>query len=466
MVEHTSVWPNSQRPSFQKFLGQARDLCFESLLPATQIQETLHRHGVKFRKRLYTPLLTLWTFLYQMLSPDQSCRAAVCKLLAWLCLGEVDDASAKTDPYCKARSRLPEALCRDLFERSGTELQQRYPATRLLQGRRILIADGTTLSMSDTPENQAKYPQPSHHKPGAGFPILRLVALISLSCGAVLRVAFGPWRGKRTGETALLRQILKTLAAGMVLLADGMYSSYWLVAAARERGADLVARHDGKRKVNWRSGKKLGQQDHVVVWSKPPRPKWMSVEQYQQIPDTLMVRQCFVQVQQKGFRTHGMIVISTLLDPRLYPKAELALVYRARWHAELDLRSIKQVMQMEVLRFKSPEMVHKELYMHLLAYNLVRKLMAEAASQVGIEPRDISFTGTLQTLREFAPLGWMCSPARWERTYQVILRSIATHRVNDRPDRVEPHAVKRRPKPLVYLNEPRAQARARLLKQW
>jgi hypothetical protein len=463
MSDHTASGRRFQRPSFHAFLQQARDQCFDSLLPRAQVEAALARHDVRFRERLYTPLLTLWTFLYQVLSPDPSCRAAVCRLLAWLCASQQEQASAKTDPYCKARRRLPEALCRDLFVHSGADLQQRYPATRLLRGRPILIVDGTTLSMPDTPENQQKYPQPSHHQPGAGFPILRLVGLISLSCGAVLQVAFGPWWGKQTGETALLRQILGTLGTGMVLLGDGIYSSYWLVAQLRDRGADLVARHDGKRKVNWRRGKRLGKQDHVVSWSKPPRPRWMSLQQYQQIPDTLPVRECFVQVQKRGFRTRGMIVISTLLEVQAYPQAELALAYRARWHAELDLRSIKQAMQMEVLRCKSPEMVHKELYLHLLAYNLVRRLMAEAAVQAGVAPREISFTGTLQTLREFSPLGWGCSPTRWQQVYRVILQAIATHRVNDRPDRIEPRAVKRRPKPMVYLNEPRAQGRARLL---
>lgn len=463
MDQHIEGGVGSQRRSLRFCLQQARDLCFEQLLPAAQVEAAIGRHGVQFRQRLYTPLRTLWTFLYQALSADGSCRSAVAHLLAWLCCSQEEQASAKTDPYCKARSRLPEALVQDLFHQSGRDLQQRCPATRLLQGRPILLADGTTLSMPDTPQNQARYPQPGHHKPGVGFPILRLVGLISLSCGAVLNVAFGPWRGKQTGEMALLRQMLGEITLGMVLLADGLFSSYWLIAALQQRGADLLARHDGKRRVNWRSGQRLGKQDHVATWHKPPRPAWMSSEQYQQIPQTLQVRESFVQVRQKGFRTRGMILVSTLLEAARYPKEDLAQAYRARWHAELDLRSIKQVMQMDVLRCKTPAMVHKELYMRLLAYNLVRRLMVEAAERAGVDARDISFKGTLQTLREFAPLGWICTPQRWAMIYRTMLDAISTHRVNNRPNRVEPRAVKRRPKPIDYLNEPRDIARAALL---
>jgi hypothetical protein len=438
-----------------------QDLCFRRLLPKEQVQEALERHQVRYRRRLYTPLLTIWTFLYQVLAPDQSCRAAVARLLAFLCVGGNDSASAKTDPYCKARQRLPEGLLADLARRSGAELQQQVESTELLGGRPIKIADGTTVSMPDTPANQKAYPQQAAQKKGLGFPILRLVGLIGLSCGAVLDVAMAPYHGKQTGETALLRQLLDGLRTGDILLADAIFSNYWTIALLRQRGVDLLGRHGGTRRIDFRQGQRLGRYDHIASWRKPRRPSWMNQRLYDRLPDTLRVRETKVEVSQKGFRCRHLLLVTTLLDAEAFDRQELATAFRCRWHAELDLRSIKHVMQMDVLRCKSPAMIRKEIWMHLLAYNLIRKLMAQAAAQAGVCPRDLSFKGTLQTLIAFAAAGWSC-PARRNELYAAVLRAVATHRVNNRPDRVEPRAVKRRKKQ-VYLNEPRSVAKARLL---
>jgi len=439
-----------------------QDLCFTKLLTKEQVEAALERHQVHFRERLYTPLLTIWTFLYQVLASDQSCRAAVARLLAFLCVGGHGSGSAKTDPYCRARQRLPEKLMADLARSSGLELHRQVQPMGLLGGRPIKIADGTTVSMPDTPANQKAYPQQSAQKRGLGFPILRLVGLISLSCGAVLDVAMGPYRGKRTGETSLLRQLLGQLEAGDVLLADAIFSNYWMIALLLGRGVDIVSRHDGKRLVDFRQGRRLGRHDHVVPWHRPVRPSWMSRQLYHSLPEMLSIREVRVEVSQKGFRCRHLLLVTTLLDPQVYSRQELAVAFRCRWHAELDLRSIKHVMQMDVLRCKSPAMVRKEVWMHLLAYNLIRKLMAQAAAMAGICPRDISFKGTLQTLVAFAAAGWSC-PDRRNELYAAVLKAVATHRVNDRPDRVEPRAVKRRPKKQIYLNEPRSIAKARLL---
>lgn len=439
-----------------------QDLCFTKLLPKDQVEAAIDRHRVRYRQRLYTPLVTIWTFLYQVLAPDQSCRAAVARLLAFLCVGGHNTCSAKTDPYCKARQRLPEQLVADLARHSGQGLQRQVPSTKLLNGRPIKIADGTTVSMPDTPANQKRYPQQPGQKPGVGFPIIRLVGLISFSCGAVLDVAMAAYSGKRTGETSLLRQLFDHLEAGDVLLADAMFSNYWTIAMALVRGVDILSHHDGRRLIDFRKGKRLGRYDHIVVWHKPQKPKWMPKRLYKRLPETLSIRELKVTIRQKGFRSQYLLLTTTLLDDQLYSKEELALAYRCRWHAELDLRSIKQVMQMDVLRCKTPAMVRKEIWMHLLAYNLIRKLMAEAALVAGLSPRDISFKGALQTLVAFAMAGWSC-PNRRQSLYVSVLRAVATHRVNDRPDRIEPRAVKRRPKKLVYLNEPRSVARARLL---
>lgn len=439
-----------------------QDLCFSQLLSRAQVEAAVEQQEVHFRERLYTPLLTIWTFLYQVLASDQSCRAAVARLLAFLCVGGDHSVRAKTDPYCKARQRLPEALLADLARRTGWEVQRQVPSATLLGGRPIKIADGTTASMPDTPANQRAYPPQAAQKKGLGFPLLRLVGLIGLSSGAVLDVAMGAYQGKRTGETALLRQLWDHLEAGDILLADAIFSNYWTVALLLERGVDLLSRHGGTRRIDFRRGRRLSHHDHVVPWTKPVRPYWMSPELYQSLPQTLSLREVQIPVAVKGFRCRCLRLVTTLRDPKTYRKEDLATAFRCRWQAELDLRSIKQVMQMDVLRCKSPAMVRKEIWMHLLAYNLIRKLMAQAATAAGVHPWDISFTGTLRTLLAFAAAGWSC-PERKDQLYAAVIAAVAIHRVHDRPDRVEPRAVKRRPKKQVYLNDPRPIAKTRLL---
>ena len=453
----------SRVQKYRRQLLEDRDLCLTKLLPQEQVEAAITRHQVRFRHRLYTPLVTIWTFLYQTLAPDQSCRAAVARLLALLCLAGEGLASAATGAYCKARQRLSERLVADLARCSGRDLHDQIPSTGLLNDRPIKIADGTTVSTPDTPANQKAYPQQPGQKEGLGFPILRLVGLISLSCGAVLDVALAPYSGKRTGETSLLRQLLGHLQSGDILLADAIFSNYWTIALLLAIGVDFVGRHNNKRTIDFRTGRRLGHYDHIIQWHRPQRPVWMSKRLYESLPQTLSIREMKVEVRQRGFRCRHVLVTTTLLDACLYRKEDVAVAFRARWHAELDLRSIKQVMQMDVLRCKSPARVRKEIWMHLLAYNMVRTLMAQAALATGCCPRDISFKGTLQTLVAFAMAGWS-RPRRNNALCAAVLRAVATHRVNDRPDRIEPRAVKRRPKKLVYLNEPRPIAKARLLK--
>jgi len=276
-------------------------------------------------------------------------------------------------------------------------------------------------------------------------------------------VAFAPYSGKQTGETALRRQLFGQFQRGDVALVDALFANYWTLAGLLLRGVDVVARQDGKRLLDWRAGQRLGSKDHVIVWHKPQRPHWMSRREYRRMPDTLRLRETAVTVQEPGFRMRQVVVVTTLLEDQVYPKAEIAAAYRARWHAELDLRSLKQVMAMDVRRCKSPSMVRKEIWMHLLAYNLIRTLLAHAAAAVGVPPRELSFKGALQTLNAFAAV-WPLAADR-ETLYATILHALATHRVGDRPDRIEPRAVKRRPKEQIFLTEPRAHARKRLLKR-
>jgi len=455
------------------FIGNGGGIA--GLLGAEQVERAVREQGVQFRDCLFTPLVTLWTFLAQVLSPDGSCRQAVAKLLAFLAVNDGDgqDAQPGTGPYCKARKRLPETLVAQLARESGGQLHRRHPVGKLpvgklLGGRAVKVVDGTTVSMPDTPANQHAYPQPAPQKPGLGFPMARLVAILSLNCAAVLALAIGPYAGKQSGELALFRALwddveLAALEAGDVLLADRYYASYWTIAALLRRGVDSLFRQHQRRKSDFRAGRRLGKHDHLIVLQRPSKPPdWMDTPAFEQMPQTLTVREVRITVAQRGFRIRSLVLVTTLLDAQLYSKQELAEAFRCRWHVELDLRSIKQTMHMSVLRCKTPAMVRKEIWMHLLAYNLVRTLMAEAAERAGIEPREVSFAGAVQTLNALAPFLMIASADVAHGLMEVLLKSIAHHRVGDRPDRYEPRAVKRRAKPIALLVQPRSLARKRL----
>jgi len=438
------------------------------VLSAEMVETAVKGAQVKYRKCLFTPLVTLWTFLMQTLSADGSCREAVAKLMAMVSgaqLLDVGDLDPETGPYCKARKRLSQPLVTRLARETANALHKKYPAGKLLNGRRIKVADGTIVSMPDTPKNQKQYPQPSTQKPGLGFPLMRIVAVMSLQCGAVLDVAFGPYAGKRTGETAMLRTLFSTLKTGDVLLGDRYYASYWMIAMLQQRGVDTLFRQHQHRKIDFRCGTRLGRDDHLITMPKPrQRPEWMTRAIYRQLPEQMTVREVRVRVQQRGYRVKTLVLVTTLLDAQLYNKQEIAEAFRQRWHVELDLRSIKQAMGMSVLRCKTPNMVQKEVWVHMLAYNLIRTVMARAAEQAGIEPREVSFTGAMQTINAFAPVLEMADEADHPRLWEILLRMMARHRVGDRPGRYEPRAVKRRAKPIALLTEPRDVARARLVK--
>ena len=456
-----------------------------ALLPVEKVQQAVKDQKVQFRDCLFTPLVTLWTFLAQVLDPDGSCRAAVAKLLAFLAATDVAgdaktsgvqqaEASSRTldpstGPYCKARKRLPEGLVSHLARDTGEQLHRRYPSSRLLGGRKVKVVDGTLVSMPDTKQNQKTWPQPPTQKPGLGFPLVRLVAVMSLNCAAILAVAFGPYSGAQTGETALLRDLLVSLEAGLesgdVLLADRYYASYWMIALLKARGIDSLFRQHQHRKIDFRRGQRLGKDDHLITIPRPrQRPEWMDQAAYEQLPEQMLLREVRVRVCQRGFRVRSLVLVTTLLDAALYSREELAKAFRLRWHVELDLRSIKQTMKMSVLRCKTPAMVRKEVWMRLLAYNLIRALMAEAAERQGIEPREISFAGAAQTINAFAPALQLAKEGDLPRLWEILLSSIARHRVGDRPDRYEPRAVKRRAKPIALLTVPRKEARKRLAK--
>jgi hypothetical protein len=442
--------------------AQTPGLPFADVLDAEVVQRVLEDEEVTWRDRVFTPLVTTRLLLSQSLDADPSCQQALDRLLAERAARGAEAISANTGAYCQARRRLPEGVLRQLVRRVGNELLLEAPARWLWKGRDVKVVDGTTVSMPDTPANQAAYPQPASQKAGVGFPLLRLVVLFALSVGTVLEAALGPYQGKETGETALFRLLHGHLDEGDVVLADRYFCSYFEIALLQRQGVDLVFRLHQRRRADFRRGRRLGPRDHVVVWHKPARPAWLDEATYQQLPEALTLREVGISVTLPGFRSKRIVVVTTLRDATAFGRQDLADLYRARWQAELYLRSLKEVMRMDVLRAKRPDMVRKELWAHLLAYNLIRTVMAQAAVQHDLKPGDISFKGALQTVTSFAPHILTARRERLEELATRVLEAIAQHRVGHRPDRYEPRKQKRRPKSYGLLNEPRAQARARL----
>jgi hypothetical protein len=321
--------------------AQSDRLPFADVLTQERLEQALRDERAHWREVIYTPALTLWAFLSQIISPDGSCRAAVVRVLAWLVSRGQSPCSPKTDPYCKARQRLPESLLHWLVRETGQDLHRRSPATWLWKGRRVKIADGTTVSMPDTPTNQDAYPQPGSQKPGLGFPLLRLVVVFCLACGTVLDAALGRYQGKQLGENSLLRTIAAVLEPDDVLLADRYFGGWFDIALWHQRQVDVVVRLHQLRRCDLRRGRRLGPNEHLVCWPKPQRPDWMDEATYQALPEELELREVRVRVRQRGFRTQVIVVMTTLLDADAYTAEDLAELYRLRWHAELDLRSLK-----------------------------------------------------------------------------------------------------------------------------
>jgi hypothetical protein len=434
-------------------------LPFFNVLSRALVADMCRQLNYPWRSRTYTPWVTLGLFLSQVLSDDPSCDEAVDRFQKARYDQGLPAVSPETTSYCEARQRLPEELAWGLVHRVGQSIHQDSSDRWLFHGRPVKIVDGSTVTMPDTPENQAAYPQQATQAPGVGFPIARILVVFSLAVGTVLEAAIGPYQGKQTSELALLRQILDRFGRGDIALADRFFCSYWTIAAWRARGVDVVVRLHQCRTADFRRGRRLGREDHLVTWPRPAqRPDWMSRAEYEAMPAELTVRELRVRVKDVTKRVRSLVIVTTLLDVKVYRAKELGDLFRQRWHAELDLRSLKSEMQMEVLRTKSPGMVRKEVAMHLLAYNLIRGIMAEAARAGGVKPRRLSFTGAMHTVRSFEEVH-LYDPVRIRADLPRLLELVVRKRVEDRPDRYEPRAVKRRPKPHPLLRMPRKKAR-------
>jgi hypothetical protein len=451
--------------SFRAAVAKARrdrSLLFAALLSEESILEAFGPARWLWQGWIYSPAVTVWVFLSQCLSRDHSCRDAVAQLIAWRVARGLRPCSADTGAYCTARDDLPEAACRQLICRTGSDLERDAPPEWLWHKRHVRVVDGSTITMPDTAANQAEYPQMTAQKPGCGFPIARIVVVFSLAMGTALEAALASYAGKQTGENSLFRTLHDCLAPGDVVLFDRYFSGWFDLALLSARGVDVVVRKHQLRDTDFRKGQRLGAGDQLVCWRKPPRPKWMSSESYAALPGELTLREVRVRVTQKGFRTKELVVVTTLLDAEEYPADEIAELYRRRWQAELNLRSLKTVLQMDHLRCKTPHRVRNEFFMHLVAYNLIRRVMALAARDADTCPWQLSFKGALQTLNAFLPM--LCADASLDAWCTAFVAALATHIVGNRPDRYEPRVKKRRAKEYDLMNKPRADYKRQMAK--
>jgi hypothetical protein len=429
---------------------------FGHLLPARLLEPC--EEGANSRERVFSARVTFWAFAAQVLSPGTACREIVRRVQAWYEEFSIVDkpVSASTSAYCQARARLEVPTLELIRGEVAWSLERNVlNAERWLGGRTVKIVDGTGISMPDTSENQEVWPQPSSQKPGCGFPCMKLVGLFSLASGALLEAQTG---NQHVAESVLFRGLWSKLQKGDVILADRGFSSYGALVALKRRGVDSVMRLHQMRKADFRTGKRLGPEDRLLTWTRPPKAgdTW-SAEEFAALPETLMVRMIRLRVQATGFRTRSVVLITTLTDPEAYPADALRELYGKRWQVEMHFAQIKTTLGMDVLRCKSPELIEREVLMHQIAYNMVRSLMQKSAHLHQVELQRISFKGTLDTLRHWSVR--IAAAAKTPKAQQALIEEmlalIAKDAVPERPGRSEPRAKKRRPKNFHLLTKPR-----------
>lgn len=474
MAESIPNSPRRDSRSFQKivdaFLG-GEGLPFAEVLSADRIERVFRKHGcVLGLHGIYTTAIMVWSFLSLVLrdGKEASCQAAVARVVSHCQVLGLRTPSEDTGNYCRAREKLSCAALRELSCEIAEEMEGKAKSKWLWKDKHhAKLVDGFTFTMPDTPKNQAMYPQQKAQKPGVGLPIARVAAIVSLATACVMDLAIAPYQGKETGESALLRSMLGSLARGDIAVMDRYYCSYMMIALLLGQGTQTCARKHHLRDSDFRQGQRLGKYDHLIVWTRPQRPGWMDEETYQQIPETLVLREIRFSIAERGRRTRSIDVITTLIDADDYSKEDIAELYGFRWNSELDIRSIKSNLNLGHVRCKSPEMVHAEMWTTILAYNLIRTTAAGAALLHGNQPRQISFTSTCQ----YVLASWMqlstgsLSPAAVEGYLMTMLELIARCEVANRPGRVEPRVLKRRRHGYKLMMKSRNQLRQELRKR-
>ena len=447
------------------FLQQA-GLPFAEVLTGETIEQAFAQRNALFAQQdIFSTAIVLWAFLAQVLRGGKgaACAAAVADIATYLQQTGGPAPCGDSGDYCRARSKLDLAALRTLVKEVAQRLEDGADSSWHWHGLHAKLIDGFTFTMPDTPANQEEFPQQKSQRPGVGFPIARAVAVLSLATAAIHDLNIGPYEGKETGESALLRGIMDCLRSGDVAVFDRYYCSFLNLAMLRMGDVHFCARLHQRRSDDFRQGRRLGTDDRLITWSRPQRPAWMSEELYAEIPQTMTLRAVRFQVKVPGRRTEDLIVATSLTDPQAYPAEDIAELYGYRWNAELDIRAIKQSLGLDHVRCKSPHMVLRELWVTLLAYNLIRKLMATAAALHGRQPRHMGFTLACQVVLS----SWMLldtGACRDElQLWRLALERIAAHEVANRPGRIEPRVLKRRRHRYPLMQQPREELRAELV---
>lgn len=450
-------------------LLQDSGLPFATVLDAESIEDAFREEEALFgQEDVFSTQLVLWAFLAQTLRDGKgvACSAAVADIATYLLQTGQRPPCGDTGDYCRARAKLKLKLTalQHLVRQSSRRLEDQVPDGWLWKGLHAQLGDGFTFTMPDTPANQESFPQNPAQRPGVGLPIARVCAVISLATACVWDLAIGPYEGKETGEGALLRSLLETFEENDLIVFDRYFCSFMMLALLSRGGRHVCTRLHQRRPSDFRRGRRLGPDDHLITWTRPKKPAWMSREQYDALGETLTLREVRFQVTLPGRRTHTLTIVTTLTDPQAYSKEDLAELYGFRWNVELDIRQIKQTLHLDHVRCKTPAMVRRELWVTLLAYNLIRKVIATSAAMHQKRPRHIGFTLACQSLLA----SWMilatgsCRDSR--ALYATLLARIAAHEVANRPGRIEPRVLKRRRHRYPLMQQPRDQLRARLLK--
>lgn len=436
-------------------------LPFEQVLSAEVMQSVLEEQEVSYRKSLYTPIVVVWAWISQILDEDKSLSNAVSRVIAWLAVAGETMPSADTGGYSKGRKRLPLKVLDSLLTRSASALASQSKREQWWCGRRVKAYDGTTVEMSDTVANQKEYPQHSHQKVGCGFPLAKLVVWFCGTTGAVLDVAIAPFN---TSEWQLARRLYAKLKSEDVVVADSAYGTYGDLALILSNGADAVFRKHHARRCDFRRGKKLGIGEHVVQWQRPKKcPQSMTSGEFAALPTHLEVREVHLLIQQPGFRSSEIILVTTLVDPKRYSKTKLAELYQLRWlTTEVNFKHLKTTLQMEMIPAKTPDMLQKDIWVHLLAYNLLRTLMWQAAQQHQLSPLRISLQGTRQQFNQFRPHLPQAKTQQRHWLYSALLTMMTDQLLPLRPNRKEPRVTKPRPKPFPRMQQPRSVLKTKL----
>lgn len=421
----------------------------------SQMKEIIYKEMGSFRNTKFSPDVALNIFVRQAINDNGSCRQALADAIS---ADLIDASNLDTGAYCHAREKLPESLftqyvaliCNFTYQRFSSVIQSKW------HGYNIKMVDGTTISMPDTAENQEAYPQPDTQEPGIGFPLLRMVMVFCFFTGSVVKYSYGSYAGKQTGEHSLFRAVMDDCVSAMdLIVGDRYYPSYWLLWALKAKGADGLFEAHGARNIDFRTGAKVGKLDHIAVWSKPKKPKWMSAHEYSVVPDEMLVRE---------FKYGKKNIVTTILDVETFSRVKLGQLYKQRWCVETDIGAIKTTMKMDILRCKTPENISREIGAHMVAYNLTRLLIVQTSIQTKRKPREISHQAAMQLIASFkTALLNAKTKDEFKKIINKVMGLLSKQIVRNRPGRKEPREVKRRPKPYPRLTKSRAASKAAML---